>query len=55
MRNDRVALVQHANQYELVHQACLDFAERCGKTVNIVDANELAQPATVLQADSVER
>ena len=42
LRNDRVALVQHGNQYELVYQACLDFAERCDKDVDIFDPEDPA-------------
>eukprot|EP00042_Codosiga_hollandica_P057073 m.837925 g.837925 ORF g.837925 m.837925 type:complete len:745 (+) comp59493_c0_seq1:118-2352(+) len=38
LRKDRVALVQHANQYELLHQACLEFARRKSKTVTLSDA-----------------
>ena len=44
IRNDRVALVQHLNQYELVHQACLDFADRYDKKIKIIPA---VKPAAV--------
>ncbi len=37
LRNDRVSLVQLPNQYELVHEACIEYAQRNGKTIELFD------------------
>ena len=44
LRQDRVAQVQNAEQYSLVHQACLDFADRCGKNVMQYDPSPAPPP-----------
>ena len=44
IRKDRVSLVQHNNQYELVHHACLEYAERALHEIQYVDTLPDLQP-----------
>lgn len=37
LRTDRVSMVQLPNQYELVHEACLEFAKNNGKQIELYD------------------
>lgn len=45
IRRDRCALVQHANQYEFLHEACIRFADLSKRTV-LVAGESVAAPPT---------
>jgi hypothetical protein len=45
LRNDRMALVQHANQYALIHQACINHAIISNKELVVDGAEYTASPS----------
>ena len=46
IRRDRCALVQHANQYEFLHESCLRFAELTKRMVNVAGGEEIRPAAS---------
>nr|BAJ52652.1 protein tyrosine phosphatase [Monosiga ovata] len=54
IRKDRCALVQHTNQYEYLHEACLRYAEIANRVIKIAGTEHFGEKAVEAGVDLAE-